>query len=308
MRTISIPKLLARGLILAISLTLLGAGTGVTTYVQSQSQRAEKRLFGSRPGYFSGQPTVAPLDDYGPVFSVGHNAGASVQTTHAAIASGADVIEIDVVAMDGTLVSAHLPPVSVIGPWFYQGPTLETAWRASADAQVVQLDLKQSTPEFRRLLLKFLDKHAGERTIMVATADVTTLRLLSEHAPTVLRFLSVPDAARLRSLYADEDLIALIDGVTIRYQLVTAESVANLKALNLIVLAWTVNDLATVNQFVQFGVDGFSTNNLAIMGLLGGRQNGEIVLGQHRAEPPLDHDTAHETAANDADPDPASTV
>jgi hypothetical protein len=283
MRTIDIPNLLARGLILAISLILLGTSTGVTTYVQSQSQRAEKRLFGTRPAYFSGLANVAPLDDYGPVFSVGHNAGASVQTTHQAIASGADVIEIDVVAMGGELVSAHLPPLSVIGPWFYQGPTLETVWRASDDAQIVQLDLKESTPEFRKLLLKFLDEHAGERTIMVATADVTTLILVREHAPAVLRFLSVPDVSRLQSLYADEDLIALIDGVTIRYQLVSAESVANLKALDLIVLAWTVNDLATVNQFVQFGVDGFSTNNLAIMRLLGGNQNGERILGRHRA-------------------------
>ena len=283
MRTISISKLLARGLIFAVAIATLGAVSGFTTYVQSQSQRAEKRLFGTRPAYFSGQPTVAPLADYGLVFGVGHNAGASLQTTQQALANGADVIEIDVVSLGGELVSAHLPPLNVVGPWFFQGPTLETVWDASSDAPVVQLDLKESTPQFRSLLFKFLDKHAGERTIMVATSDVTTLRLLKERAPSVLRFLSVPDATRLQTLYADEDLSALIDGVTIRYQLVTAESVAKLKALGMIVLAWTVNDLATVNQFVRWGVDGFSTNNLAIMSLLGGRQNGERVFGATRS-------------------------
>ena len=269
-------------LVTLVTLCAIAAGLSLTSYVSARADRAEQRLFGHWPTYYSGPLNAEPLADYGRVFSVAHNAGTSLNTTRQAIASEADVVEIDVALMNDTLVSAHIPPYPVFGSWFFRGPSLESAWNASAEADVVQLDLKESGAALRKLLFRFLELHANDRTVLVATSDVTTLGLLRERFPQVLRFLSVPDSGRLASLHADADLVDLIDGVTIRYQLVTAESVERLKALGLIVLAWTVNDLATVNEFVQWGVDGVSTNNLAIMELLGGRQSGALLLGQRR--------------------------
>lgn len=272
MRKRSILLILAHGVAIATSVATICASLGLIGFFIVKADEAEERLSGHRPIYFSGQLDADLLADYGPVFAVGHNSGATLKTTRQAIASGADVIEIDVAAMNGRLVSAHAPPIALVGPQVFRGPTLEAVWRAAADASVIQLDLKEATPAFRRLLFAFLDEHAGERTVIVATADVITLQLLREKFPAVLRFLSVPDMTRLQSLSADADLIAAIDGVTIRYQLVNAESVSRLKALGLIVVAWTVNDLTRVNEFVGLGVDGISTDNLAIMSLLGGNQ------------------------------------
>jgi glycerophosphoryl diester phosphodiesterase len=282
-RRCGIPALLLHGSLLLASLATVCASTGLIVYLFAYKDQAAERLFGAHPVYAAGPLNADPLADYGPVFTVGHNAGASLTTTRQAIANGADVVEIDIVAMRGKLVSAHQPPAWV-GPVTFQGPTLEQVWRAARNAEVIQLDLKESTPAFRKLLFAFLDKHAGEHTVLVATSDVAMLDEIRDRHPEVLRFLSVPNHGRLERLLADTDLAESIDGVTIRYQLVSAESVRRLKAMGLTVLAWTVNDLATVNEFVSWGVDGISTNNLSIMELLSGQGSGAGALSRETAD------------------------
>jgi hypothetical protein len=118
---------------------------------------------------------------------------------------------------------------------------------------------------------------------MVATSDTTLLAQLRAEQPQVFRFLGISNAATLTRLLADPELAALIDGVTLRHQLVTEETMAALKERNLIVLAWTVNDLANVNRLVALGVDGVSTDSLAIMRLLGGNQHGERRFAAYRS-------------------------
>jgi hypothetical protein len=290
-----IPFILAHAVAIVTSITTICASLFLIGYFILNGAEAEERLSGHRPTYFRGQLTDDLLDDYGSAFVVGHNSGATLKTTRQAIANGADVIEIDVASMNGTLVSAHVPPSTLYGPQVFRGPTLAAVWRAAADASVIQLDLKESTPHFRALLFDFLDEHAGEHTVMIATPDVAMLQLLSKRAPAVLRFLSVPDRATLERLYEDPELIGLVDGVTTRYQLVDEESVSLLKGYGLIVLAWTVNDMSRVNEFVALGVDGVSTDNLAIMGLLGGRQSGER-LATLRSE-----STEHQSAFEESD-------
>ena len=300
MRRRRIPLILAHAVVVATSVATICASLGLIGYLIFRPAGAEERFSGSRPVYFRGGMNADLLADYGSVFAVGHNSGASLTTTRQAIANGADVIEIDVASMNGRLVSAHVTPMAVVGPRVFRGPMLETVWRASADAAVIQLDLKESTPAFRALLFAFLDEHAAGRTVMVATADVVTLQLLEERFPTVLRFLSVPDRAALERLHGDPAPIAVIDGVTIRYGLVNAESMSRLKGQGLIVLAWTVNDLTRVNELVALGVDGISTDNLAIMSLLAGSGIGDR-LATHRLAPDTERQSAQELTV---DPEP----
>ncbi len=59
----------------------------------------------------------------------------------------------------------------------------------------------------------------------------------------------------------------------------TEETGRWLESTGLLVLAWTVNDLARLNELVQLGVDAITTDNLAIMELLGGQQRQEAWLG-----------------------------
>lgn len=299
------PFILAHGLAVITAVGTICASLGLITWFIVSPEKAEEYLSGHRPTYFSSPIDTDRLDDYGPVFAVGHNAGATLKSTRQAIANGAGVIEIDVASMDGTLVAAHYPPLAMVGRRVFRGPTLEAVWRASTSAAAIQLDLKESTTTFRTLLFAFLEEHADNRAIIVTTENVTTLDLLMEQFPDVIRLLSVPDQARLQSLYGNTGLVAAIDGVTIRYQLVNAESVTRLKALDLIVIAWTVNDLATVNDFVQIGVDGISTDNLAIMNLLGANHNGLRLFADHRSGPATAQQPTPKTASS---LDPAHTA
>jgi len=72
---------------------------------------AEEITTGRRPTQFRGELAADLLDDYGAVFVVGHNSGGTIAATRQALDHGADVIEIDVASLDGTLVSAHFPPL-----------------------------------------------------------------------------------------------------------------------------------------------------------------------------------------------------
>jgi hypothetical protein len=51
--------------------------------------------------------------------------------------------------------------------------------------------------------------------------------------------------------------------------LVDANLVTWVHAHKLVILAWTVNDSGTFNQLVRLGVDGITTDNLAILRALG---------------------------------------
>ena len=274
--------ILAHGLLITASVFTIAASLAVIGYCLFEPARAEERLSGRRPIYLSGPLNADPLADYGHVFGVGHNSGASLTTIHQALSAGADVIEIDVVPMGDTLISAHDVPLPIVGRGVFRGPTLGQAWRAAASAEVIQLDVKVSTPFVRKKLIRFLETHPTDQTVIIATSDATLLEQMRAEQPQVYRFLSVPSAATLKRLSSDPALAALLDGVTIRHQLVTPESIATLKAMNLIVLAWTVNDLSTVNTLVELGVDAVSTDNLAIMRLLSGNQGGERRLSEHR--------------------------
>ena len=175
-------------------------------------------------------------------------------------------------------------------PWVFRGPTLERVWNEAGADVVIQLDLKQSDSRFRSKVIEFLTEHAGEQTVLVATRDVTMLDMLREKAPDVLRFMSVADAFQLAAVVRNEDLAKSLDGVTIRWQLVNQFVVDQLKDLDLIVLAWTVNDLKTVNEFVAMGVDGFSTNNLGIMEVLSTPNRDSALRFLRTAEPTLPND------------------
>lgn len=220
------------------------------------------------------------LKDYTGLHSVAHNSGDRVESANQALAYGADVIEIDVVALDDRLYAAHQVPVPFLGPHVFRGPTLEEIWTVASLADVVKLDLKQSSPAFLDLLVSFLDKYGEDHQVMIASGEVPVLQSLEERWPDAFRLLSVPNREVMDALQADPELVALIDGVTIQEQLLDHETATWLEAQALYVLAWTVNDLERVNALIALGVDGITTDNLALMRLLGGGRLGE---------PPLTH-------------------
>jgi glycerophosphoryl diester phosphodiesterase len=229
------------------------------------SGRAEDARWGRAPAQFY-RPLAAELHlGSADVLGIAHNAGNRAPSSALALAHGADVIEIDVSAIDGRLYAAHTPPPGWFPTSAYRGPTLDEAWARSAGARFVQLDLKETSAETMRLVLAFLDEHAGDRRVFLSTRNIAALELVSEQSPDVVRLLSIGNRFRLQALLEDPDRAELLHGVSIRAELLDAETMAWFKDRGLLVVAWTVNEVAQLNALVALGIDAVSTDNLAIL-------------------------------------------
>lgn len=268
------------GIAVVASLAVIGACLLVLWVLVSDPQRGEGWTSGLRPVHYYDELEADLLDDYASTFAVAHNSGDTVDSTLEALFYGADVIEVDVVSLDGRLYAAHDSPPIWIGENVFRGPLLQRIWIASAGAEAIKLDLKENSPEFLNLLLEFLEVRRGQRIVMIASSDIELLRTVAEREPGVLRIFSPGTGARLRQLEEDPGVLEVIHGVSLRHGLIDEERAAWLQEHRLLTIAWTVNDLERVNELVLLGVDAITTNNLAIMRLLGNQER--IDLGLER--------------------------
>lgn len=229
----------------------------------SGSGHAEDARWGRRPSQFYSQLPGDVRLGGAHVLAVAHNAGDGEAATSLAIAHGADVVEIDVMPIDGRLYAAHDEQPSWM-PLSYRGPSLSQAWSRTTGARFVQLDLRDSSVSTLRLLETFLAQHDDGRRVFVSTRDYHALERLNETAPHVVRFLSIGNLSGLQSLLDNPDRVKIINGVSIRADLLTPEATGWLKDRGLLIYAWTVNDVTQLNALVGLGVDAITTDNLAI--------------------------------------------
>lgn len=132
------------------------------------------------------------------------------------------------------------------------------------------LDLKEESLGYVRLVVDFLEYRTAYRQVIVSSRSPWVLNYLRERLPNVVLLLSVPDDTSLTSMQNNSLLLDAIDGITVRHTVLTAEKAAWLRDHNLLIFAWTVNDLERVNELIRMGVDGITTDNLAIVSLFGG--------------------------------------
>jgi hypothetical protein len=286
-------------LIVTVSIGAIGFCLFVLGVLAFDPERGETWTSGLRPAQFFEELDAELLDDYGDAFGVAHNSGDSIKATLEAVSYGADVIEVDVVSFNGRLYASHGMPVPLIGESVFRGPDLATIWIASAGAGAIKFDLKDSTPAFREMLFDFLEIRRGQRRVVLVSDDPALLRLAADREPTAIRIFSIANADRLRLIEDDPAFAAIVDGVSIRHTLLDEEVAAWLEAHNLLTLAWTVNHLDRVNELVRLGVDGVTTDNLAILKLLGNRERGDHPLDRLRLLPP----SAPVPAAGEGTPD-----
>jgi hypothetical protein len=228
-------------------------------------------------------------DAYGAIWGVAHNSGGSIEATLEARINGADVIEVDVVELDGVLYSAHTPPLPFLGQRWFRGPRLERVWAASFGADAVMLDLKETSPGYVRLVGDFLESRPPTRQVIVSSRSPWILQLLRVRAPDTVLLLSVPDDTVLRAMQNNEDLLETIDGITVRHTVLDAENAVWLSDRGLLVFAWTVNDLKRVNELMRLGVDGITSDNLAIINLFAGDVPGEREMRRPSSTPPIEN-------------------
>ncbi|MGC4105201.1 MAG: glycerophosphodiester phosphodiesterase [Thermomicrobiales bacterium] len=260
---------IAVGACLAISGCLYLLGLFVVS-----PEHGEEWTVGRRPNQFFTQldPDRQIFSDatYASVLGVAHNSGGSVEATLEALVAGADVIEADVAAVDGQLYVAHDQPLPFVGPRWFRGPRLDRIWAATYGAGAVMLDLKESSPEYLDLLVDFLQVRQRTRQVIISSRSPAALMRLGRELPDVTLLLSVPDDATLRALQRNSILLETINGISVRHTVLNEENAAWLEDRHLLTFAWTVNDMDRVNELMRLGVDGITSDNLAIVSLLGG--------------------------------------
>ena len=209
------------------------------------------------------EPALKP--DYRRVLGVAHNAGNNLQTTETALRNGAAVIEIDVKAARGQLAAGREQWWPWLSEQLFLGPALAEAWDESSQADITKLDLKQSGRQFLGDLAAFLNQHAKSRQVMVASRDPDALLYLHRRVRdvTLLFTLAGPDA--VHQLESDGALEQAVGGVSVFSGLVHPSLLAWLHEHKMEVLAWTVNDGPEFNYLVRLGVNGITTDNLAIL-------------------------------------------
>ena len=221
------------------------------------------------PEVFYSQLDGALLDNYGETLAVAHNAGDRIGSMREALQYGADIIEIDVVSVGGNLYAAHDVPNAYFGQVTFHGPSLDSIWKEAVSTGIVKFDLKEDTPSFTNLIASFVKRHPGNYQLVLASRSPAALERLRARIPEAILLFSISTPDMFAALKANGQLNNVIDGVTIRATLLDQQTGAWLKQQKMLIFAWTVNDLTDVNTLVKFGVTAVTTDNLAIMELLG---------------------------------------
>ena len=227
-----------------------------------------RRYTGAAPSpqfYEKVQLEPALEQDYPRVLGVAHNAGDNPGTLATALRYGADVIEINVISARGQLMAGRNQPLPRLHRQLFRGPTLAEAWDHAAAAGIVTLDLKQTDRGFLDDLVAFLAPRVKSRRVMISSRDQGALLYVHDRLPDVTLLFSMAGPDAVHQLQSDPALQKAIGGVSVFQGLVDAKLVTWLHRHKLLVVAWTVNDSQRFNQLVRLGVDGITTDNLAIL-------------------------------------------
>lgn len=217
----------------------------------------------------------------GPVLRIGHRGAAAlapentVAAFEAAIATGVDGIEFDVVAGARGLEVAHDPGTR-------DAPALDEVLAFFATTEVaVQVDLKGGGGEAE--LVRALRRHGLTERVLVSSFRLASLLAIAALAPELPRAFTYPEdrlglSRRRPFAYAIRGGLAAMratlpgriasivrradaSAATLHHQLVTRRTVDVCHARGLAVWAWTVNDRATAAKLDTAGVDAIITDD-----------------------------------------------
>jgi glycerophosphoryl diester phosphodiesterase len=226
-----------------------------------------------------GRPSLSSLRDDGlRPFIVAHRAGNRLSDLHAAEHLKPTLVEADVRLYRGRLEVRHLKTAGPI-PILWDRWELQASWRpqlhledllaATAANSELMLDLKGPRRRLAERVLRAIEPYLHERRFTVCAR---WWRLLEHFAGTPVRCVySVGNERQLRSVlrrFANEGL----EGVSIHERLADRETVAALRKIADVVIAWPVNESARARELLRLGVAGLITDDaveLSRAGVLG---------------------------------------
>lgn len=257
-----------------LGLALLGAGL---PHRQSVNPRGRPE---ARPAILD---RVLRLRGDGRVVCIGHRGAAAIAPENtlasllASVEAGVDVVELDVLVLDGRLVLGHSPRELPA-----ERASLDDALETLAPHRVgIHVDVKARGGE--EAIISSIERHGLQGRTYVSTFWAPVLRRCAALAPWLPRALSYPEdrvgISRSRALgpltiagatALRAALPRRLPGMLARaqatiaalhYAVVSRAAVTRCHALGVPVLVWTVDDPARVRRLDALGVDAIVSND-----------------------------------------------
>jgi glycerophosphoryl diester phosphodiesterase len=201
---------------------------------------------------------------------IAHGAGNSDSLARAAIADGADFVEVDLWVHNGRFEARHeraaYPLPFLFEKWYLRRIPrvpfgLAELLKATAGRTRIFLDLKNGDALPARFVRHSLDEAGAGVTLAASAQQWHILRALHEVAPEVDLFYSVDVRAKLDLFLSVIDRDVRPRGISCRHNLLSEATIAELHARGLAVVAWTVDDMDRARELLEWGVDGITTHH-----------------------------------------------
>ena len=204
--------------------------------------------------------------------AIAHRGGNSPAEIERALALGVDMLEVDIWPFHGRLEVRHaksLGPVPIywekwyITSWFGKQFQLKHLLAATPAATRLFLDLKGTLPRLGERVVRAVRRQQPDREIVLCGRDWRQLDRVA-HLPFVHVFYSVGTDDELARVWPTLES-APTRAISINYVLLTDEVLNRLDNLGTTIIAWTVNDPEMARTLMAKGVDGFTSDNPALL-------------------------------------------
>lgn len=219
------------------------------------------------------ESTLAPLlPGRSAPLLIAHAAGNSPRLAAAGLESAADFLEVDLWVHAGRFEARHeraLYPLPVLFEKWYlrvapRKPFGLTELLASVPAPTgVFLDLKNGGAQAAELVRRSIDEAAIDLPMLASAQHWPILRAIADLCPEVRTFYSIDVPAKLDLFLSISERDTRPAGVSCRHELLSAQVVQRLHDRGLLVVAWTVDEVARAHALAAWGVDGITTHRAA---------------------------------------------
>jgi glycerophosphoryl diester phosphodiesterase len=208
------------------------------------------------------------------VLLVAHRTPASADRCARLAAAGAGVFEIDVQLIGGRLAVSHYLPLGPAGR--VQRDNWRVRWHTASARDPGVLDVAAAVPAQCTVLLDIKEKLPHRRRDLLA-AMAETLPDRDRYRvcgpwPEDLELARRAGFRTWRTVGRPPDLRRLLSGgelpdeaVSIRHTLLSDEVLKRLRERVPVVVAWTVNELSRARGLRDLGVDGVTTDRVAVL-------------------------------------------
>jgi glycerophosphoryl diester phosphodiesterase len=206
--------------------------------------------------------------------TIAHRAGNDRATLERALSAGVDAVEADLRWDGGCIVNRHdrrLPFLPLYWDRWYlrldRGPqlTLDEVLDRTRGRVRPYLDLKSQSRPFLRVLLETLRRHDAVDDVEISSGYWSQLAELRRSEPALRLFRTVGDEQQRTAYLALPPNDPLEAGVVIHRDLLDEEMARLLRAREVTVYVWAVEDLGEAKTVLDRGASGIIADSLELL-------------------------------------------